>query len=79
MEPTGNSRRQSYRYAPTSRMTNTFIDHRGMITKKISYLQPLKVYMQKRWAEVQVNPVTGEFNFAVAEGYLIKTVKLTNL
>ncbi len=25
MEPTGNSRRQSYKFAPTSRMTNTFI------------------------------------------------------
>ena len=40
MEPTGNSRRQSYRFAPTSRMTNTYIangdDNPEDIIKSIS-------------------------------------------
>ena len=71
MEPTGNARRQSYKYAPTSRMTNTFIeageDKEEDIIKSINY----GLYAKKLGGG-SVNPVTGEFNFAVAEGYLVK-------
>ena len=71
MEPTGNSRRQSYRFAPTSRMTNTYIangdDNPEDIIKSIDY----GLYAKKMGGG-SVNPVTGEFNFAVSEGYLIK-------
>lgn len=71
MEPTGNSRRQSYKYAPTSRMTNTYIesgeDKPEDIIKSIS-----DGLYAKKLGGGSVNPVTGEFNFAVAEGYLVK-------
>ncbi len=71
MTPTGSSRRQSYKYAPTSRMTNTYIasgeDKSEDIIKSID-----NGLYAKKMGGGSVNPVTGEFNFAVAEGYLVK-------
>lgn len=71
MEPTGSSRRQSYKFAPTSRMTNTYIasgeDNPEDIIKSIED----GIYAKKMGGG-SVNPVTGEFNFAVAEGYIVK-------
>ncbi|EGT3848673.1 TldD/PmbA family protein [Clostridioides difficile] len=71
MNPTGSSRRQNYKFAPTSRMTNTYIaageDRPEGIIKSI----PDGLYAKKMGGG-SVNPVTGEFNFAVSEGYLIK-------
>ncbi|GAA0090849.1 TldD/PmbA family protein [Paraclostridium bifermentans] len=71
MEATGSSRRQSYKYAPTSRMTNTYIaageDKEADIIKSID-----NGLYAKKMGGGSVNPVTGEFNFAVAEGYLVK-------
>ena len=71
MAPTGNTRRQSYRYTPTSRMTNTYIaageDKNEDIIASIEY----GLYA-KEMGGGSVNPVTGEFNFAVREGYLIR-------
>ena len=71
MKPTGNSRRQSYKFAPTSRMTNTYIaagnDNPEDIIKSIEY----GLYAKKMGGG-SVNPVTGEFNFAVSEGYIVK-------
>ena len=71
MKPTGSSRRQSYKYAPTSRMTNTYIaagnDKEEDIIKSIS-----DGLYAKKMGGGSVNPVTGEFNFSVAEGYIIK-------
>lgn len=71
MESTGSGRRQSYRYAPTSRMTNTYIapgqDSDEDIIASIS-----EGLYAKKMGGGSVNTVTGEFNFAVAEGYLVK-------
>ena len=71
MKPTGSSRRQSYKYAPTSRMTNTYIqagdDKPEGIIKSID-----NGLYAKKMGGGSVNPVTGEFNFSVAEGYIIK-------
>ncbi|MGL6107985.1 TldD/PmbA family protein [Romboutsia sp.] len=71
MEPTGSSRRQSYKYAPTSRMTNTYIasgeDSPQDIIKSID-----NGLYAKKMGGGSVNPVTGEFNFAVSEGYIVK-------
>ena len=71
MDPTGNARRQSYKFAPTSRMTNTYIAAGEDDPKDIIASIPEGVYAKKLGGG-SVNPVTGEFNFAVAEGYLVK-------
>ena len=71
MEPTGNARRQSYRYTTTSRMTNTYIaageDKNEDIIGSIEY----GLYAASMGGG-SVNPVTGEFNFSVNEGYIIR-------
>lgn len=72
---TGSSRRQSYAYTPTSRMTNTYIaagtDKNEDIISSIEY----GLYA-KDMGGGSVNPLTGEFNFAVREGYLIRNGKI---
>ncbi len=69
--PTGSSRRESYAYAPTSRMTNTYIangeDKNEDIIRSIEY----GLYAASMGGG-SVNPTTGEFNFAVNEGYIIR-------
>ncbi|WP_026887475.1 TldD/PmbA family protein [Clostridium beijerinckii] len=71
MEATGSSRRQSYKFQPTSRMTNTYIaagnDNPDDIIRSIE-----DGLYAKKLGGGSVNPVTGEFNFAVQEGYLVK-------
>lgn len=73
---TGSSRRQSYRFSPTSRMTNTFFapgtDSFDDIIKSTEY-----GLFAKRMGGGSVNPATGEFNFAVNEGYLIENGQIT--
>ncbi len=71
MKPTGSGRRESYAYAPTSRMRNTFIaagsdDEDEMIATMGDGLYA------KKLGGGSVDPATGNFNFAVLEGYLIK-------
>ncbi len=74
-EANGCCRRESYKYAPTSRMSNTFIE-RGTSTKE-EIIQATKYGLYaKKMGGGSVNPVTGEFNFAVQEGYLIKNGKI---
>lgn len=76
MEPTGSGRRQSYAFAPTSRMRNTYIaagrdDDREMIATMGDGLYA------KKMGGGSVDPATGGFNFAVAEGYLVKDGRIT--
>ena len=75
MASTGNARRQSYSYTPTSRMTNTYIapgtDKNEDIIASIEY----GLYA-KDMGGGSVNPVTGEFNFSVNEGYMIRNGKI---
>ena len=75
MHPTGNSRRQSYKYAPTSRMTNTYIaagdDENDAIISSMDY-----GLFAKQMGGGSVNPVTGEFNFAVLEGYIVRNGRI---
>lgn len=76
MTPTGSSRRQNYKYQPTSRMTNTYIaagtDNPDEIIKSME-----NGLYAKKLGGGSVNPVTGEFNFAVVEGYLVKDGNIT--
>jgi len=75
MPMTGNSRRQNFTYEPTSRMTNTFIangpDKNEDIIASIEY----GLYA-KEMGGGSVNPLTGAFNFAVREGYIVRNGKI---
>ncbi len=75
MPSTGSSRRESYAFAPTSRMRNTYIaagrdDEQEMIRTMGDGLYA------RRMGGGSVDPATGEFNFNVMEGYLVKDGKI---
>ena len=74
-EPNGSSRRQSYRYSPTSRMNSTYI---AAGESKFEELISNTEYglFAKQLGGGSVNPATGEFNFAVMEGYMIRDGKI---
>ena len=72
---TGNSRRQGYGYAPTSRMTNTYIAPGEDSNEDIIASMEYGLYA-KEMGGGSVNPVTGEFNFAVNEGYIVRNGKI---
>lgn len=74
--PTGSGRRQSYRFAPTSRMTNTYIDN-GKSTPEEIIANTEKGLFVKYLNAGSVNPATGDFNFATSESYLIENGKIT--
>lgn len=74
-EPTGSSRRQSYRYNPTSRMTNTYIAAGESKPEDIIASTENGIYA-KYMGGGQVNPATGDYNFAVSEAYLVKDGKI---
>ena len=75
MAPTGSARRQSYLYEPTSRMTNTYIANGPDKNEEIIASIENRLYC-RHMGGGSVNPVTGEFNFAVTEGYLIRDGKI---
>ncbi len=75
MPSTGSSRRQDYTYAPTSRMRNTYIAAGEHDEAEIIASCGDGLYAKKMGGG-SVNPVTGEFNFSVGEGYLIKNGKI---
>jgi len=68
---TGNGRRQSYRFKPIPRMTNTMIapgkSRPGDILRSLD-----KGLFVKKMGGGQVNTVNGDFVFEVTEGYLIE-------
>ncbi len=72
---TGSARRESYKYAPVSRMRNTFIaPGKDSLESMIASVD--KGLYAARMAGGSVNPATGEFNFAVDEGYVIRNGKI---
>ncbi len=72
---TGNSRRQSYAYTPTSRMTNTYIAAGSDKNEDIIASMEYGLYAASMGGG-SVNPVTGEFNFSVNEGYMVRNGKI---
>ncbi len=69
-ESTGNGRRESFRFKPIPRMTNTYIasgsDKPEEIVRSVE-----KGLFVKKMGGGQVNTVTGDFVFEVSEGYEI--------
>ncbi len=74
--PTGSTRRQSYRYSPTSRMTNTYIANGNSSVDEIIKNTKHGLFAKKMGGG-SVQPATGEFNFSVSEGFMIEDGKLT--
>ncbi|MEC9484624.1 MAG: TldD/PmbA family protein [Candidatus Izemoplasma sp.] len=68
---THSGRRESYRYAPTSRMTNTYIDNGESTFEDIIKNTEYGLYAKKMGGG-SVQPATGDFNFAVMEGYIVR-------
>ncbi len=70
VKPTGNGRRESFRFKPIPRMTNTYIapgnDNPEDIIKSVD-----KGLFVKKMGGGQVNTTTGDFVFEVSEGYEI--------
>ena len=77
MPSTGSGRRESYRYSPTSRMTNTYIQNGSSTFEEIIAATEYGLFA-KSMGGGSVNPVTGEFNFAVNEGYMVENGKITH-
>ena len=75
MSSTGSSRRESYKFAPVSRMTNTYIEKGEDNAEDIISSTDYGIYA-KYMGGGSVNPVTGEFNFAVNEAYMIRNGKI---
>jgi len=76
MKRSGNGRRESFRYMPIPRMTNTFIDNGDSEPADILSSTKTGIYVQSL-SGGSVNPVTGVFNFTCREAYLIENGKKT--
>ncbi len=68
---TGSGRRQSYKFAPASRMRNTYIAAGKNKLEDLIASIDYGIYAKKMGGG-SVMPGTGNFNFAVAEGYIIR-------
>ena len=75
MEPNGTSRRQSYKFCPTSRMSNTYIAAGKDDPEQIIKDTPLGIYVAD-FGGGSVDPATGEFNFSASEAYIIRDGKI---
>ena len=75
MDTTGSARRESYKFAPTSRMTNTYIAAGNTKPADIIADTEYGLYA-KCMGGGSVDPATGVFNFAVLEGYMIRNGKI---
>jgi len=69
--PTGSGRRQDYTFAPTSRMRNTFIAPGNTPKEKLFEGIEYGLYAADMGGG-QVRPGSGEYNFGVKEGYIIR-------
>ncbi|MDX9928522.1 MAG: TldD/PmbA family protein [Bacteroidales bacterium] len=76
LERTGNGRRESFRYIPIPRMTNTYIEKGDSDPADILSSTKKGIYVQSL-SGGSVNPVTGVFNFTCREAYLIENGKKT--
>jgi TldD protein len=76
VSPSGNGRRQSYRFPPMPRMTNTFMMPGESSPDEILRSTSKGIYC-RTFSGGQVNISNGDFVFQVVESYLIEEGKLT--
>jgi len=73
--PTGSGRREGYKYAPTSRMRNTYIAAGPHKLQELIASVEYGLYA-KQMGGGSVMPGTGNYNFAVLEGYMIRNGRI---
>jgi TldD protein len=77
VESTGNGRRESFRYLPVPRMTNTYFAPGDASAEELIAGVERGLYAVS-FGGGQVEPATGDFVFGVSEGYLIEHGKVTS-
>lgn len=76
LKANGSSRRENYRFAPTSRMSNTYIAPGNDSVEQMIASVEKGIYVKNINAG-SVNPITGEFNFNTGDTYLIEHGEIT--
>ena len=74
---TGSGRRQDYRFAPTSRMRNTFLSPGTSTFEEMIRDVDYGLYA-KSLGGGSVSPGTGSYNFAVNEAFVIRNGRIEN-
>jgi TldD protein len=75
-KPTGNGRRESYKFPPIPRMTNTYLQAGDAEPEDITKSVDKGLYIAKIGGG-NVQPTTGRFVFSVTEGYMIEGGRVT--
>lgn len=75
-EITSSSRRENYKFPPTSRMNNTYLENGTDKLEDMFKSIELGVYC-KTMSGGTVNPSTGDFNFGVEDAFLIEKGEIT--
>ncbi len=78
MPSTGSCRRQSYKYLPTTRMTNTYICAGKSTPEEIIKATKFGLYCVS-FNGGSVDPSTDKFNFTASKAYIIKDGKIDHL
>lgn len=78
MTPTGSCRRESYKFLPTTRMTNTYIDAGKSTPEEIIAATENGIYCVS-FNGGSVDSTTCKFNFTSSETYVIKSGKIAGL
>lgn len=76
VEPTGNGRRESFRYMPIPRMRATYMENGNMTEEELISQVKKGIYVDN-FSNGQVQIGAGDFTFYVKSGYLIEKGKLT--
>jgi len=74
----GTSRRQNFKYEPTSRMSNTYIEKGKDDPADIIKDTKLGIYVAN-FGGGSVEPTTGNFNFSASEAYIIRDGKICEM
>lgn len=74
--PTGNGRRESFRYMPLPRMRSTYMENGPHTTEEILAAVDYGVYVDN-FSNGEVKIGAGDFTFFVKSGYIIENGKLT--
>lgn len=78
MKSTGACRRESFKYMPTTRMTNTYIAAGNSSPEDIIKNTELGIYCES-FAGGSVDPVTDKFNFTSSKTYMVRNGKKAEL